>query len=68
VTKKLGFKALTLATGLGLSVVLVSGCNPEEPAKTANPPAVPPAVKPAPKPDTNAPAPAPAPKDEGKTK
>ena len=68
-TKKLGFKALTLATGLGLSVVLVSGCNPEEPAKTTSPPAVPPAaVKPAPKTDTKAPAPAPAPKDEGKTK
>ena len=28
-TKKLGFKALVLVTGLGLSVVLVSGCNPE---------------------------------------
>ena len=69
-TKKLGFKAFTLATGLGLSVVLVSGCNPEEPAKTTSPPAVPPAaVKPAPKPDTNAaPAPAPAPKEECKTK
>ena len=49
-TKKLGFKALTLATGLGLSLVLVSGCNPEEPAKTTNPPAVPTVVKPAPKP------------------
>ena len=66
-TKKLGFKAFTLASGLGLSVALVSGCNPEEPAKTSNPPAVPPAaVKPAPKTDTKAPAPAPAPKDESK--
>ena len=67
-TKKLGFKALALATGPCLSLVLVSGCNPEEPAKTANPPAAPPVVKPAPKPEGNAPAPAPAPKDEGKTK
>jgi hypothetical protein len=68
VTKKLGFKALSLATGLGLSVVLVSGCNPEEPAKTSNPPSVPPAVKPAPKPDTKAPAPTSAPKEDAKTK
>ena len=68
-TKKLGFKALTLATGLGLAVV-VSGCNPEEPAKTTPPPGpAPSAVKPAPKPETKgAPAPAPAPKEEGKTK
>jgi len=68
VTKKLGFKALTLAAGMGLSLMLVSGCNPEEPAKTNNPPAVPPAVKPAPKTDANAPAPAPAPKDDAKAK
>ena len=37
-TKMLGFKALALATGMSLSLVLVSGCNPEEPAKTATPP------------------------------
>jgi hypothetical protein len=68
VTKKLGFKLLSLATGVGLSVVLVSGCNPEEPAKTGNPPTVPPVVKPAPKPDAKAPAPAPAPKEDAKAK
>jgi hypothetical protein len=69
VTKKLGFKALTLATGLGLSVVLVSGCNPEEPAKTSAPPVNPPSVKVPPgKPGENKAAmPTPAPKEAGKT-
>jgi hypothetical protein len=63
VTKKLGFKALTLAAGLGLAVVLVSGCNPEEPAKNAAPPTTAPTVKSAPKTDTKG---APAPKEAGK--
>jgi hypothetical protein len=63
VTKKLGFKALTLTIGLGLSVVLVSGCNPEEPAKTSAPPTSPPAVNKAPADAKGAPA---APKEAGK--
>jgi hypothetical protein len=67
VTKKLGLKALTLAAGLSLSVVLVSGCNPEEPAKTAGPPTASPTVKAPPKTgeDKGAMAPA-APKEDTK--
>jgi hypothetical protein len=65
VTKKLGFKALTLATCLGLSVVLVSGCNPEEPAKTAAPPPGPTVKTPPGKPGETK-APTPAPKEAGK--
>jgi hypothetical protein len=64
----LGFKAWTLVAGLGLSVVLVSGCNPEEPAKGPAPAMPPAAVKPAPKPaDTkpSPPAPVTPPKKEG---
>jgi hypothetical protein len=66
VTKTLGLKALTLVAGLGLSIVLVSGCNPEEPAKTTPPSSSPPPkVAPAKPSDTKgaAPAPAPAKKD-----
>jgi hypothetical protein len=60
VAKTLGFKAWALFASFGLTVALVSGCNPEEPAKA---PSTPPAVnKPAPKPEgKGAPAPAPAP-------
>jgi hypothetical protein len=62
VTKTLGFKAWALVAGLGLSVVTVMGCNPEEAApKPAAPPSTPPpAVKPAPKADESKPAPPPA--------
>jgi hypothetical protein len=50
VTKKSGFKAWSLAASLGLSVTMISGCNPEEPAPTGGAPSAPPAVKQAPKP------------------
>ncbi len=69
--KTLGFKAWALFASFGLTVALVSGCNPEEPAKAPTPPPAP-VAKPAPKPETKgapAPAPTPAPKkDNEKTK
>ncbi|MFO0890176.1 MAG: hypothetical protein U0790_13680 [Isosphaeraceae bacterium] len=45
-------KAVGMVACLGLGTVLVSGCNPDEPAKTTTPPPTPPAaVKAAPKAD-----------------
>ncbi len=59
------FKAIGIAASLGLGAVLVSGCNPDEPAKPMTPPPAPPvAVKPAPKADT---PPVPVAKPETKT-
>jgi hypothetical protein len=61
VPKTFGFKALSLAVGLGLTTVLVGGCNPEEPAKTTTPPptTTPGAKAPAKAGDTKGGAPAP---------
>jgi hypothetical protein len=44
VTKTLTFKAWALVASMGLCAALVSGCNPEEPAKPTTP-APTPAVK-----------------------
>ncbi|QEH33710.1 hypothetical protein OJF2_22160 [Aquisphaera giovannonii] len=49
-TKLFGIKTLATFAGLGLSVFLVSGCNPDEPAKTTTPPPPPAKTTPA-KPD-----------------
>jgi hypothetical protein len=70
VIKKFGFKALGMVASLGMTAVLVGGCNPaEEPAKPASPPAV---SKPGPKADEKKPAPTAAPaaptKEADKTK
>lgn len=60
--KNLGLKAWGLAASLGLTTVLVSGCNPEEPAKPTPPAPTPPAAKaPVKADDTKGAAPAPAP-------
>ena len=66
-TKKLGFKALTLATGLGLSVVLVSGCNPEDREDHESSQCAAGGREASPIPTPRHPR-GPAPKDEGKTK
>jgi hypothetical protein len=63
VTKTLRFQALALVASMGLCAALISGCNPEEPAKPTTPAPAPSAVKPAPKTDTKAPAPVTPPKD-----
>jgi hypothetical protein len=69
VPKSFGFKAISLASSLGLAAVLVSGCNPEEPAKTTTPPPTTPGAKaPMKAGDTKGGAPAPvtpAPKEGG---
>ncbi len=58
-TKTFRFQSLALAASMGLCAVLISGCNPEEPAKP---------VDKAPTPTVSKPAPAPAPaKPEVKT-
>jgi hypothetical protein len=70
VVKTLGFKAWALFASFGLTVALVSGCNPEEPAKPPTP-APSPSVKTPTKPsDTKggAPAPTPAPKKDTEKK
>ena len=36
-TKTLRFQALALVASMGLCAALISGCNPEEPAKTTAP-------------------------------
>ena len=67
-SKKFGIKALAMVASLGMTAVLVGGCNP------ADEPALKPTVTPAPavKPKTDdkgttpAPAPAPVKKDEKK--
>ena len=56
-TKTLRFQALALVASMGLCATLISGCNPEEPAKTTAPAPTAGPSKPAPgaKPDTKAP-------------
>jgi hypothetical protein len=67
VTKPLGFKALALVASMGLCAALVSGCNPEEPAKPITPAPTPSVSKPLPpKTDVKTPAfPVTPPKTEG---
>jgi len=66
VTKTLRFQALALVASMGLCAALISGCNPEEPAKPVTPAPAPNVAKPATgKMETNTP-PAPAPKTEEK--
>jgi hypothetical protein len=70
VFKKYGLKALAMVASLGMTAVLVGGCNPaEEPVK----PAAPPTTTTAPKPKADdkkgdAPAPISPAKDSAKTK
>jgi ABC-type uncharacterized transport system auxiliary subunit len=47
VTKTLRFQALALVASMGLCAALISGCNPEEPAKQTAPPPTPNVTKPA---------------------
>ena len=64
-TKTLGFKALALVATMALCVVMVGGCNPEEPAKPVTPaPAAPKATTPAKPADIKSAPPATAPKAE----
>jgi len=56
VTKTLRFQALALVASMGLGAALISGCNPEEPAKPVTP-----------APPTTVNKPAPAPKTDVKT-
>lgn len=64
-TKALRFQALALVASMGLCAALISGCNPEEPAKPTSPAPTTSASKPAPKTDTKAaPAPVTPPKTE----
>jgi hypothetical protein len=62
--KTLGYKALALAASMGLCVVMVSGCNPEEPAKPVTPAPAPKATTPAKSADVKPTPPATAPKAE----
>jgi len=56
VTKTLRFQALVLVASMGLCAALISGCNPEEPAKPVTPPPGPAVTKTAPgKMETKAP-------------
>jgi len=66
VTKTLRFQALALVASMGLCAVLISGCNPEEPAKPTTPAPAPTVSKPTPgKMETKAPpAPVTPPKTE----
>ncbi len=68
-TKLLRFQSLALVAGMGL-FGLIAGCNPDEPAKPANPPPTTGAVKPAtpPKSESTAPAPVTPPKTESEKK
>ncbi len=55
-TKTLRFQALALVASMGLCAALISGCNPEEPAKPVTPPPGPSVSKTAPaKTETKAP-------------
>ena len=67
-TKTLRFQPLALVASMGLCAALISGCNPEEPAKPAAPAPTPNIAKPAPSPaktDTKTPpAAAPSPTKE----
>ena len=47
-TKTLRFQALALVASMGLCAALISGCNPEEPAKPTTPGPAPTVTKPAP--------------------
>ncbi len=49
-TKTFRFQSLALVASMGLCAVLISGCNPEEPAKPVTPAPAPSVVKPAPAP------------------
>ena len=64
-TKTLRFQALALVASMGLCAGLISGCNPEEPAKPVTPAPTPGVTKPAP-PKTDMKAP-PAPVTPPKT-
>jgi hypothetical protein len=59
VTKSLKFQSLALVASMGLCAALISGCNPEEPAKPVTPAPAPSVSKPAP-PKTDAPKTPPA--------
>jgi hypothetical protein len=48
VTKTLRFQSLALVASMGLCAALISGCNPEEPAKPVTPAPTTSASKPAP--------------------
>lgn len=61
-TKTLGFKAWAIFASMGLCVAMVSGCNPEEPAKPVTPAPAPKATTPAKPADAKAAPPAVAPK------
>ena len=69
-TKTLRFQALALVASMGLCAALISGCNPEEPAKPVTPAPTPNVTKPAPrKTETNTPpAPVTPPKTETEKK
>jgi len=70
VTKTLRFQALALVASMGLGAALISGCNPEEPAKPVTPAPAPNVSKPVPgKMETKAPPAAVTPaKEPEKTK
>ena len=61
-TKTLGFKAWTLVASMGLFVAMVSGCNPEEPAKPVTPAPAPKVTTPVKETDVKNVPPAAAPK------
>jgi hypothetical protein len=69
VIKTLRFQSLALVASMGLCAALISGCNPEEPAKAPTPAPTPPIVKPStpPKTETTPPSITP-PKATDKTK
>ena len=46
-TKTLRFQSLALVASMGLGAALISGCNPEEPAKPVTPAPAPGVAKPA---------------------
>ncbi len=66
-TKTLRFQALALVASMGLCAALISGCNPEEPAKPTPPPPTTGVTKPVP-PKTAPPAPVTPPKTETEKK
>ncbi|MGZ3356988.1 MAG: hypothetical protein ACXVBO_19310 [Isosphaeraceae bacterium] len=66
-TKTLRFQSLALVASMGLCAALISGCNPEEPAKPVTPPPTTGVTKPAP-PKTAPPAPVAPPKTETEKK
>ncbi len=52
-TKTLKFQSLALVASMGLGAALISGCNPEEPAKPVTPPPSTPVTKPVPPPKSD---------------